>query len=42
MLFVHKLEEITDPQTRDMIQIEFNSLFCSLFAFLETNYMKDV
>ena len=42
MLFVHKLEKITDPQIRDMTQTEFKSLCCSLFVFLETKYMKDV
>ena len=42
MLFVHKLEEILDPQIGDMIQTKFKSLCFSLFVFLETKYMKDV
>ena len=42
MLFDHKIEKITDPQTRDKIQAEFENLCCILFILLENKYMKDV
>jgi hypothetical protein len=37
MVFDHKLEKITDPQTRDKIQAEFETIAALYFLSLKPN-----